>query len=199
MVDRSDHARRSDVAVALDLQEHARAGPGADAAGARVEPKNGRTPAECGRLQPAGQPHNRPLPARALAGTTRRAIAYSKRSRGRLRGHCNRSKECNTLAVYSFKLQRICRICVQRMKIVAKVQLAIPNLKTTGKAHRASLSALSSASIRSDSQIIRVPLPTLRRHPRGCRRTARGRCGSPAAASTSGIRRPGIGRGGCAG
>ena len=33
-------------------------------------------------------------------------------------------RECNTFAVYAFKMRRIGRICVQRTGIVAKVQLA---------------------------------------------------------------------------
>ena len=33
-------------------------------------------------------------------------------------------RECHTFAVYAFKMRRIGRICVQRMGIVAKVQLA---------------------------------------------------------------------------
>ena len=33
-------------------------------------------------------------------------------------------RECNTLAIYAFKMRRIGRIFVRRMGIVAKVQLA---------------------------------------------------------------------------
>ena len=39
-------------------------------------------------------------------------------------------------------------------------------------------SAPSTMTFRGSMAGLHVPLPTLRLHPRGCRRTARGRCGS---------------------
>lgn len=45
--------------------------------------------------------------------------------------------QCNTLAVYAFKLQRIRRICVQSSEFVAKVQLTAHNIKSCGKARHA--------------------------------------------------------------
>jgi hypothetical protein len=64
-------------------------------------------------------------------------------------------KECNTLAVYAFKLQRICRIFVQRTEIVVKAQLAAWSIKPTGKARHASLSVAKMNS-RSFVQICRL-------------------------------------------
>ena len=46
-------------------------------------------------------------------------------------------RECNTVAVYGFEPQRICRICAQITEIVAKVQLAHWTLMATAKARRA--------------------------------------------------------------
>ena len=72
---------------------------------------------------------------------THRVAAYWKRLPGRLGGHCNRSDECNTLAVYAFSLQRICRIFVQIARIVAEVPLTGWSIKPTERPRCARVSA----------------------------------------------------------
>ena len=65
--------------------------------------------------------------------------------------------QCNTLAVYAFKLQRIRRICVQSSEFIAKVQLTAHNdqIAREGAPRLDRRLERQSQIIRSESQLFR--------------------------------------------